>query len=91
MIRNAAHGRPFFKAAIFTGKTQLQLSCADLGVFKKELVKVSEAEEENGVFAPFLNFHILFHSRRKLSHLQWHPPQALQSPPQSWWLAPSML
>ena len=66
--RDAAHGRPFLLPAVPAGENQLQFLRRRLGVVKKHLIKIAQAEEQNAVFMLLLDLQVLLHHGRQFRH-----------------------
>ena len=67
---HAAHGRLLllFLAAVAGGQGEIQLLGGKARVLGEHLVKVAQTEKEDAVRVAFLDFQILPHHRRQLSH-----------------------
>ena len=68
VVRDAAHGRALFQAAVAPRQRQVQKLRHLFGVFKKHLVKIAEAIEQDAVFVLFFDLQIVPHHGRKSAH-----------------------
>ena len=63
MKRHAAHGRPLFQAAVFSGEYEIELAARDFGILEKQFVEITQPEKQQASGILLLGFEILFHHR----------------------------
>ena len=61
VIRDAAHGRPLFLSAVFSGKGDLQFPGRRQRVVEEHLIKITQPVKKDAVLVLGLGLHILFH------------------------------
>src|SRR5215208_571880 len=66
MIRHAAQRHRTFVALVARGQSNVENLRCDMGVLKKHLIEIAEAEKQNGVLVPLLDLEVLLQHRRNL-------------------------